>query len=193
MSENICWQIWMVILRGDMIKHVSVWRKIKGQKESDRGEKEWKIDITSLMAATWIWRWSTGVRLKLWKMSGLKWLSATFRGRALQWGSNGTAGKGSCRRNLMENHRSVWEESGFYEGFPSFSRKESIQVKIRMEWRKRCLYIWWTLRTKIPGKTIAVLSDGILEGYKDNQISTDSVMEAVKRTRQEEKKNRYTR
>lgn len=27
-------------------------KKNKGQKESDRGEKEWKIDITSLMAAT---------------------------------------------------------------------------------------------------------------------------------------------
>lgn len=37
--------------------------------------------------------------------------------------------------------------------------------------------------------------DGILEGCKDNQIPTESVMEAVKRTRQEVKKekNRYAR
>ena len=47
----------------------------------------------------------------------------------------------------------------------------------------------------VPARPSKFYLDGILEGYKDNQIPTDSVMKAVKRTRQEVKKekNRYTR
>ena len=47
----------------------------------------------------------------------------------------------------------------------------------------------------VPAKPSKFYLDGILEGCKDNQIPTESVMEAVKRTRQEVKKekNRYTR
>ena len=45
----------------------------------------------------------------------------------------------------------------------------------------------------VPAKPSKFYLDGILEGCKDNQIPTESVMEAVKRTRQEVKKekNRY--
>ena len=47
----------------------------------------------------------------------------------------------------------------------------------------------------VPARPSKFYLDGILEGYKDNQIPTDSVMKAVKRTKQEVKKekNRYTR
>ena len=47
----------------------------------------------------------------------------------------------------------------------------------------------------VPAKPSKFYLDGILEGCKDNQIPTESVMEAVKRTRQEVKKakNRYAR
>ena len=42
----------------------------------------------------------------------------------------------------------------------------------------------------VPAKPSKFYLDGILEGCKDNQISTESVMEAVKRTRQEVKKKK---
>ena len=42
----------------------------------------------------------------------------------------------------------------------------------------------------VPAKPSKFYLDGILEGCKDNQIPTESVMEAVKRTRQEVKKKK---
>lgn len=42
----------------------------------------------------------------------------------------------------------------------------------------------------VPARPSKFYLDGILEGYKDNQIPTDSVMKAVKRTRQEVKKKK---
>lgn len=42
----------------------------------------------------------------------------------------------------------------------------------------------------VPAKPSKFYLDGILEGCKDNQIPTESVMEAVKRTRQEVKKEK---
>ena len=42
----------------------------------------------------------------------------------------------------------------------------------------------------VPAKPSKFYLDGILEGCKDNQIPTDSVMKAVKRTRQEVKKEK---
>ena len=42
----------------------------------------------------------------------------------------------------------------------------------------------------VPARPSKFYLDGILEGYKDNQIPTDSVMKAVKRTRQEVKKEK---
>lgn len=44
----------------------------------------------------------------------------------------------------------------------------------------------------VPAKPSKFYLDGILEGCKDNQIPTESVMEAVKRTRQEVKKEKNT-
>lgn len=66
-----------------------------------------------------------------------------FRGRAP---GNGVATvlpeKGSYVEGVLWKITEACEKSlDFYEGFPSFYGKESIRVKIRMVWRKKCLYI----------------------------------------------------
>ena len=105
-----------------------------------------------------------------------------FRGRAP---GNGVATvlpeKGSYVEGVLWKITEACEKSlDFYEGFPSFYGKESIRVKNQ---------------DGVPAKPSKFYLDGILEGCKDNQIPTESVMEAVKRTRQEVKKekNRYAR
>ncbi len=121
-----------------------------------------------------------------------------FRGRAP---GNGVATvlpeKGSCVEGVLWKITEACEKSlDFYEGFPSFYRKESIQVKNQDGMEKEVfVYMMNAPHKDVPARPSQFYLDGILEGYKDNQISTDSVMEAVKRTRQEVKKekNRYTR
>ena len=50
--------------------------------------------------------------------------------------------KGSCVEGVLWKITEACEKNlDFYEGFPSFYGKESIRVKIRMVWRKKCLYI----------------------------------------------------
>ncbi|MFR3411140.1 MAG: gamma-glutamylcyclotransferase family protein [Coprococcus sp.] len=50
--------------------------------------------------------------------------------------------KGSYVEGVLWKITEACEKSlDFYEGFPSFYGKESIRVKIRMVWRKKCLYI----------------------------------------------------
>ena len=121
-----------------------------------------------------------------------------FRGRTP---GNGVATvlpeKGSCVDGVLWKITEACEKSlDFYEGFPSFYRKESIQVKNQDGMEKEVfVYMMNAPHKDVPARPSQFYLDGILEGYKDNQISTDSVMEAVKRTRQEVKKekNRYTR
>ena len=91
----------------------------------------------------------------------------------------------ACEKNL-----------DFYEGFPNFYGKETIQVKDQAGTaREVFVYTMNSPHKDVPARPSKFYLDGILEGYKDNQIPTDSVMKAVKRTRQEVKKekNRYTR
>lgn len=74
--------------------------------------------------------------------------------------------------------------------------KETIQVKDQDGTaREVFVYTMNSPHKDVPAKPSKFYLDGILEGCKDNQIPTESVMEAVKRTRQEVKKekNRYAR
>ena len=78
----------------------------------------------------------------------------------------------------------------------SFYGKESIRVKNQDGVEKEVfVYMMNAPHKDVPAKPSKFYLDGILEGCKDNQIPTESVMEAVKRTRQEVKKekNRYAR
>ena len=105
--------------------------------------------------------------------------------------------KGSCVEGVLWKITEACEKSlDFYEGFPSFYGKESIQVKNQDGVEKEVfVYMMNAPHKDVPARPSKFYLDGILEGYKDNQIPTDSVMKAVKRTRQEVKKekNRYTR
>ena len=121
-----------------------------------------------------------------------------FRGRAP---GNGVATvlqeKGSYVEGVLWKITEACEKSlDFYEGFPSFYGKESIRVKNQDGVEKEVfVYMMNAPHKDVPAKPSKFYLDGILEGCKDNQIPTESVMEAVKRTRQEVKKekNRYAR
>ena len=121
-----------------------------------------------------------------------------FRGRAP---GNGVATvlpeKGSYVEGVLWKITEACEKSlDFYEGFPSFYGKELIQVKNQDGVEKEVfVYMMNAPHKDVPAKPSKFYLDGILEGCKDNQIPTESVMEAVKRTRQEVKKekNRYAR
>ena len=109
-----------------------------------------------------------------------------FRGRAP---GNGVATvlpeKGSYVEGVLWKITEACEKSlDFYEGFPSFYVEKEVFV-----------YMMNAPHKDVPAKPSKFYLDGILEGCKDNQIPTESVMEAVKRTRQEVKKekNRYAR
>ena len=121
-----------------------------------------------------------------------------FRGRAP---GNGVATvlpeKGSYVEGVLWKITEACEKNlDFYEGFPSFYGKESIRVKNQDGVEKEVfVYMMNAPHKDVPAKPSKFYLDGILEGCKDNQIPTESVMEAVKRTRQEVKKekNRYAR
>lgn len=105
--------------------------------------------------------------------------------------------KGSYVEGVLWKITEACEKSlDFYEGFPSFYGKESIRVKNQDGVEKEVfVYMMNAPHKDVPAKPSKFYLDGILEGCKDNQIPTESVMEAVKRTRQEVKKekNRYAR
>ena len=109
-----------------------------------------------------------------------------FRGRAP---GNGVATvlpeKGSCVDGVLWKITEACEKNlDFYEGFPNFYGKETIQVKDQAG----------TARD-VPAKPSKFYLDGILEGCLENGLPTKAVMDAVKRTRQEMKKaeKQYTR
>jgi len=100
--------------------------------------------------------------------------------------------KGSYVEGVLWKITEACEKSlDFYEGFPSFYGKESIRVKNQDGVEKEVfVYMMNAPHKDVPAKPSKFYLDGILEGCKDNQIPTESVMEAVKRTRQEVKKKK---
>ena len=84
----------------------------------------------------------------------------------------------------------------FYEGFPNFYGKETIQVKDQAgTLREVFVYTMNSPHKDVPAKPSKFYLDGILEGCLENGLPTKAVMDAVKCTRQEMKKaeKQYTR
>ena len=121
-----------------------------------------------------------------------------FRGRAP---GNGVATvlpeKGSYVEGVLWKITEACEKSlDFRRSSDLFYGKETIQVKDQAGTaREVFVYTMNSPHKDVPAKPSKFYLDGILEGCKDNQIPTEPVMEAVKRTRQEVKKekNRYVR
>ena len=91
----------------------------------------------------------------------------------------------ACEKNL-----------DFYEGFPNFYGKETIQVKDQAgALREVFVYTMNSPHKDVPARPSKFYLDGILEGCLENGLPTKAVMDAVKRTRQEMKKaeKQYTR
>ena len=87
----------------------------------------------------------------------------------------------ACEKNL-----------DFYEGFPSFYGKETIQVKDQDGCFKGsvCIYDERSLIRMFRQRPSKFYLDGILEGCLETDLPTKAVMDAVKRTRQEMKKRK---
>ena len=121
-----------------------------------------------------------------------------FRGRAP---GNGVATvlpeKGSCVDGVLWKITEACEKNlDFYEGFPNFYRKETIQVKDQAgALREVFVYTMNSPHKDVPARPSKFYLDGILEGCLENGLPTKAVMDAVKRTRQEMKKaeKQYTR
>ncbi len=121
-----------------------------------------------------------------------------FRGRAP---GNGVATvlpeKGSCVDGVLWRITEACEKNlDFYEGFPNFYGKETIQVKDQAGTvREVFVYTMNSPHKDVPARPSKFYLDGILEGCLENDLPTKAVMDAVKRTRQEMKKTekQYTR
>ena len=121
-----------------------------------------------------------------------------FRGRAP---GNGVATvlpeKGSCVDGVLWRITEACEKNlDFYEGFPNFYGKETIQVKDQAgALREVFVYTMNSPHKDVPARPSKFYLDGILEGCLENGLPTKAVMDAVKRTRQEMKKaeKQYTR
>jgi cation transport regulator ChaC len=121
-----------------------------------------------------------------------------FRGRAP---GNGVATvlpeKGSCVDGVLWRITEACEKNlDFYEGFPNFYGKETIQVKDQAgALREVFVYTMNSPHKDVPARPSKFYLDGILEGCLENDLPTKAVMDAVKRTRQEMKKaeKQYTR
>ena len=112
-----------------------------------------------------------------------------FRGRAPE--------KGSCVDGVLWKITEACEKNlDFYEGFPNFYGKETIQVKDQAGTaREVFVYTMNSPHKDVPARPSKFYLDGILEGCLENGLPTKSVMDAVKRTRKEMKKaeKQYTR
>ena len=105
--------------------------------------------------------------------------------------------KGSYVEGVLWKITEACEKSlDFYEGFPNFYGKETIQVKDQAGTaREVFVYTMNSPHKDVPAKPSKFYLDGILEGCLENGLPTKAVMDAVKRTRQEMKKveKQYTR
>ena len=135
---------------------------------------------------------------QIWKVIWHGDMTKAFRGRAP---GNGVATvlpeKGSYVDGVLWKITEACEKSlDFYEGFPNFYGKETIQVKNQAgALREVFVYTMNSPHKDVPAKPSKFYLDGILEGCLENGLPTKAVMDAVKRTRQEMKKaeKQYTR